>query len=240
MTMQVGMVGTDGVLIASDTQWNNTPTKGPGENAYLPREPFNAQKIIVSHEKGIAISQARVMETARLVATRIISRLKDEDLDYPCDSIRAIGTTVLDDVEDFAKRDAHCLIAIALPSPKLYLFYFGDVDGKLGPICQKMESSKAAGDHVNAAIFWKERYYKRRPIRKLVPLAAHLIDSASQLNRGSISGLEIVLCDASGLHRVDEESIRKLEAKANRWDKHIGSLFTKYKQDFTFAEKDAG
>lgn len=25
MTMQVGMGGTDGVLIASDTQWTNTP-----------------------------------------------------------------------------------------------------------------------------------------------------------------------------------------------------------------------
>jgi len=237
--MQVGMVGTDGVLIASDTQWNNTPTRGPGENGDLPREPFNARKIIVNHAKGIAISQARVMETARLVATRIISRLKYEDLDYPCDSIRAIGATVLEDVEDFAKRDAHCLIAIALPSPKLYLFYFGDVDGKLGPICQKMEKSKAAGDHVNAAIFWKERYYKRRPIRKLVPLAAHLIGSAGKLNQGSISGLEIVLCNGSGFHRIDEDSIHKLEAQADRWDKEIGSLFSDYKIRLGFDPKKA-
>jgi hypothetical protein len=240
MTMQVGMVGTDGVLIASDTQLINTPRISPREDSYLPRQPLNARKIMVSHAKGIAISCARVMDTARLIATKIISELGEENLDYPCDSIRAIAAAVLDGIHDSEQRDAHCLIAIALPSPKLYLLYFGDVNGRLGPICQKMESSIAAGDHVNSAIFWKERYYQRKPIKRLVPLAAHMIVSASKINRGSISGLEIVLCDTSGLHRIKEDLTRKLEAQANRWDKHIGSLFLKYKIRLRFDPNEAG
>jgi hypothetical protein len=45
---------------------------------------------------------------------------------------------------------------------------------------------------------------------------------------------------SDGLHRLDEESIRKLKAQANEWDEHIGSLFANYRQDYTFAPKEAG
>jgi hypothetical protein len=103
-----------------------------------------------------------------------------------------------------------------------------------------MDSTIAAGDNINPAIFWKERYYREQPIMELVPLAAHMIVSASKLNNGSISGLEIVLCDASGFHRINEDSIRKLKAQANEWDEHIGSLFANYRQDFGFDPDEAG
>ena len=45
-----------------------------------------------------------------------------------------------------------------------------------------MQTTAIAGDNVNPAIFWAERYYQELPIEKLVPLAAHLIVAASKLN----------------------------------------------------------
>jgi hypothetical protein len=178
------------------------------------------------------------MDTARRIAANVISDLKDEDLNDPCAAITKIGAEVLASLTDDERKEAHCLIATVLPTPKLFFFQFGnDLEGKWGPLCQKVDSSLALGDHVNAAIFWKERYYQRQPIQKLIPLAAHLVVSASKLNGGSISGLEIVLCDASGLHRLDYDSIRKLEAKANKWDEEIGALFANHTQDFTFASE---
>jgi hypothetical protein len=77
MTMQVGMVGTDGVLVASDTRWMNTPRwANPGPP---PRATFNSTKIRISYERGLAISDARNMETVRYVADEIISGMKEED-----------------------------------------------------------------------------------------------------------------------------------------------------------------
>jgi len=71
MTMQVGMVGTDGVLIASDTRWMNTPRLRNNQFWAGGRYTFNSPKIRISHERGIAISCAKDMETARHVANEI-------------------------------------------------------------------------------------------------------------------------------------------------------------------------
>jgi len=69
--------------------------------------------------------------------------------------------------------------------------------------------------------FWAERYYQRRPIRELLPLASFLIVAAAKLNTAMIGGLEIVLCDAFGLHRLPDASIRDLESRVNRLDETI-------------------
>jgi hypothetical protein len=70
---------------------------------------------------------------------------------------------------------------------------------------------------VSPAIFWQKDTTK--------PLASHLIASAGKLNTAAISGLEILLCDASGFHRLSDASISELESKANEWDRNIGDLF---------------
>jgi hypothetical protein len=237
MTMQVGMVGEDGVLIASDTRWMNTPrlvNEWSGS-----RHTFNSSKIIVDHERGIAISCARNMETARHVADGIVAGLKDEqDWINPILPIEEIGRKVL--LSAGERREVQCLIAFTAPTPRLFLFQFGLVNGEWGPLCQKMDGSAFAGDNVNPAIFWAERYYKAEPIRTLVPLAAHTIVSAGTLNPTAISGVEIVLCDASGIHRVSEDSLRQLESKAREWDKNIGDLFLDHRQQFTYAPKVNG
>ena len=137
-------------------------------------------------------------------------------------------------------KEAQCLIALAYPSPNLYLFRFDSSGVEYVPICQSVAASIVVGDHANAALFGKERYYRRKPIKKLVLLAAHLIVSASKINLGAIKGLDIVLCDASGPHRIAEKSIRKLKTQANNWDKQIGSLFANYTQDFAFTPTEAG
>jgi len=235
MTLQVGMVGTDGVLIASDTRWMNTPRWANPESP--PRATFNSPKIIVNHARGIAISCARNMETAHHVASEIISGLKDEDWEYPILPIEGIGAKVLPSAGE--RNDAQCLIAFTRPTPRLFLFQFGMINGQWGSICQSMQTTAIAGDNVNPAIFWAERYYRELPIESLLPLAAHLIVSAGALNPTAISGLEIVLCDAAGLHRLSDDSTRDLKAKATESDRNIGDLFLSHRQQFTYAP-DAG
>lgn len=234
MTMQVGMVGTDGVLIASDTKWHTVP-RVPRDKFWLTgRYTFNRTKIIISHERGVAISCAVNMETAEHVAREIIRTLPDPNLADPIPHIKAIGQRVLD-VAQTGRQDATCLIALMHPIPQLLLFTFGVFEGIRGPVCQRMDDRAFAGDNVNPAMFWAERYYKKLPVKELVPLAAHLIITAHHLNNGSIGGLEIVFCDQSGFHRLSDDSILELEAKSREWDTQIEALLLGHKQEFTYA-----
>jgi hypothetical protein len=239
MTMQVGMVGTDGVLIASDTRWMHSPRLRPNEPWAGERYTFNSTKIKISHERGIAVSSARNMETAGHVATTIISTLEDEELLYPILRIETIAAKVLQSAEA-ERNDAQCLVALVRPFPQLFLLHFGMVNGEWGPFCQKMKTTAIAGDNVNPALYWAERYYEPAPVESLIPLAAQVVVTAHKLNNGSISGLEVVLCTASGIRRLSDESTNELEAKANDWDKAMGELFRGHRQQFTYAPNVVG
>jgi hypothetical protein len=67
MTIQIGMVGTDGILIARDTKWTAEPLL-IGRNWAAGRHGFNSSKIKISPERHIAVSCARNMETASHMA----------------------------------------------------------------------------------------------------------------------------------------------------------------------------
>jgi len=73
-------------------------------------------------------------------------------------------------------------------------------------------------------------YYERRPIRTLIPLAAHLVFSAAALNPVSIGGLEIVLCDDSGIHRLPAADIAELEQKSKQLHQKLRKSLAKYPQ----------
>ena len=227
MTMQVGMVGTDGVLIASDTRWNAEPR--------LINEPtgarvnFDSSKLLLDHNRGIAVSCARNMETAKRVAQKIISDLNDEELiSSPIAAIEEIGREILGSAGN--RNQVHCLIALSRPRIRLFQMQFSIVNGEMQPWCQEMEGSATVGDNTNNAIFWAQRYHSLRPIRELIPLAAHLVMSASKLNSGAISGLEIVVCNSSGLNLLSKQLICDLQLKAEEWDREFGELIFRYGQ----------
>ena len=57
MTMQVGMVGSDGVLIASDILRTDSLRIGPQEKLYRPRQSFGGDtKILADEKRGIVVS----------------------------------------------------------------------------------------------------------------------------------------------------------------------------------------
>jgi hypothetical protein len=217
MTMQVGMVGSDGVLIASDILRTDSLRIGPQEKLYRPRQSFGGDtKILADEKRGIVVSCARFTDTAERIAVKIFSDLSDKDFSRPCESIKAIGNALEDDYT----KDAHCLISFVSQTPNLYLFHFGTmIDGSWGAICVEIKTAIAAGDHMNAAIFWKERYYWKEPshqpksLEQLIPLAAHTIISASKLTPGYIDGLDIVLCKSDRIQRLKPSSIQTLSVQ---------------------------
>jgi hypothetical protein len=234
MTMQVGMVGTDGVLIASDTQWT--------ENQTSVRWSSNRTKFKIDHEYGIAVSLAASMETAGRMADEIISAYRQDENLVPTDQsfIAEIEAKVLSSVEP-GREPAHCFFASVRPNPKLHLFKVVKLpvpsgENRWGIVCFEVPTRTFAGDTQNSAIFWGERYYPRMPkipIKNLIRLAAHLIVTARFLHSAGISGLEIVLCDVSGIHRVPDESLAELEMQSIERDRSVGESLLS--QEVTYA-----
>jgi hypothetical protein len=229
MTMQVAMVGSDGIVLAGDTrrtQWVEPTFARPwGASRY----GENGTKIQISVNRKIAVSSALDLGTAESIASAIIARLDISEVDLIQERIGIIAK------ETFAvaqpKLSFQCLVVVSLtPSPKLFSVSSMKVDGEQEAVCQERSRLAVAGDTVNGAIFWAERYYNqdllsdRKSIAKLVPLCAHLVICARSLNTAMISGLEMVTCTSEKIEFQSEDKVRLLAERAEKREIRIGEM----------------
>jgi hypothetical protein len=234
MTMQVGIVGSDGVLIASDTELT--------DNNSFPRKSWNETKFKINRDCGVAIAMAGGMVTAGHLADEIIAlALKDENWLYSGLYVRSDLAKRVLVLSGAAQKECQCIVASLRPIPKLRIFRMVTMSDGFGLVGGEDQQSKIyAGDEKNSAVFWAERYYPKRhpklPIKTLVPLAAHLIVASSRVPNGGISGLEIILCHKDdGMHRLSVDSINELESKSSERDNSIGKSLLDGSQQFSYA-----
>jgi len=214
MTLQVGLVGTDGVVLASDTKWSERSRREI-------RHTFDRSKITVNFEQRIAVSAARNMESSMRAARKIADEIKTEEWTSPELRIQEIAEQAMNSLA-YNVRDVNCLIV----SPQLRLYQLETtidlgVSEQRIPICAEHTDRACAGDDLNNALFFGERYYKRQSTSELVPLAAHLIITASKLSPDRIDGLEIVVCSKNGFSYLPEASIRELNSMSDRLDAYL-------------------
>jgi hypothetical protein len=202
MTMQVTMIGQNGIILASDTKW--------ATNVFNPRhdelrEEHNRSKILISRSETMAVARAHDMIRADEVAKKIISDWNPET-DNP-----NLGNVVAPFV---GRHQFECLIAYLGSTPGVARITYPK-DHPDPPIVTTASDRLCAGDIANPAKFWHLRYYSRtRSVDELMGLAAQLIADASSLNSGSIGGLEIVFSDHGTFKRLSEPRCRELESEA--------------------------
>lgn len=243
MTMQVAMKGKDGIILASDTRSTEEPALRDNEFWNGGRLGPNVHKIKIDHEKGIAISGAWDMKSAGYIARKIISDLTIEMSNAGGieDAIQGIAL----DIPATYRRRVQCLVVLTRPTLQI-IWLQGIVQGGEWKVdCRKFLDLMIAGDNTNAAIFWAERYYLqnhwiKKPMKRLVPLAAHMICSAHFMNSFGIDGLEMVLCSSSGIQRLSDKSIETLKNKADEWDKEIENRILAHNQGYKYAPKTDG
>jgi hypothetical protein len=217
MTVQVAMVGTDGIVLAGDTRHSIKP-RFEGAAA---RYGYGSTKIRIDDEGKIAVCCAMDMVAAKRFADRILSELINEGPTTNRERrIKEIGIEVADGL--CGGRDIECLIAFADSLTTFYRFRFMGADREAS--VDQIFDAAPAGDTVNSAIFWRMRYYTRLPISQLIVLASHLVVSAGELNTAMIDGLEIVLCDSNGFRRLSQDENREWADRAIERGKRIGDL----------------
>jgi hypothetical protein len=212
MTMQVGMLGTDGVLLGGDTRLVRKPLSG----IEGPWKGYDGPKIRISDSRRVAVSCAHDMQTANDVADAIFSKMTRGDELGTERQIKEIAIAAAQG------RDIECLIAFSDPLPCLYLFQY--VNAGLDIECQRIITCVPSGDTRNPAVFWGMRYYKMLPLDQLKNLAACLVVAAGALNNGLIGGFEIVFCTKDGCHRLSDDSAHDLKSSAKDKIKRIGEF----------------
>jgi len=213
MTMQIGMVGSDGTVLASDTQWTrNIKTLVNGHHiGRVIRAWTNSSKIKTNG--NMVVSCALDKKAADCTAEAILLRF---DENTPESSIQEIG----EGIPETDRWDAQGLIVI--PPFQLYRYQLAMQDGQWTPFCEPSDGFDIAGDMATPAIFWIHRFYQPWfTVEQLIPLAAHMIVASHHLNTAGIGGLEIVVCRAGGNEFLPREETIKLQRTAWDHDKAI-------------------
>jgi len=214
MTLQVGMLGTDGVILAGDTRINRKPLSG----FHAPWKSYDGPKIRISDCGRVAISCAREMQTANDVADLIFTNMTRGDHASCEREIKQFGTRAAQG------RDVECIVAFADPLPCLYLYEHVKVGETVHNECQRIIGCVPAGDTQNPAVFWGMSYYKLLPISQLKHLAACMVVAGGELNSSIVGGFEIVFCTKDGCSRLSAEPARELQSLAKERIRSIGEL----------------
>jgi 20S proteasome alpha/beta subunit len=217
MTMQVGMIGSNGIVLASDTRHSVNPLVSDGGV----RHHYGAPKIKIDPTEQLAVACAGDMPTANQIASRVMDELMAVDPFNRERRIWEIGREVA------GSHDAQCLIAY----PDSRLYFFQSTNSGSDVSCTEVWDSIHAGDSINAATFWTTRYYRKLPIKRLLRLAAFLIFEAHKLASGGINGLEMVYWNGAKYLHLSKDENRKWEAKAKQWDKQIRRFILGYGDD---------
>lgn len=212
MTMQVGMVGSDGIILASDTK------------IYAPAPRLDLtittgiSKIRVDVDAEIAILCAGNMKASLCVADAIIaSRLEGNG------SVESkICQIAASELEKYNPTGCEFLVYL---SGALYVYS----SAQDTVFCQRVATYAFCGHSTNAAIFWANRFFTPSPPRmrtceELIPLAAQIIVDGGVLNSGAIGGLEIVRCTTAGIQILSTSENNALEVSAYERSLRVGQV----------------
>jgi hypothetical protein len=138
MTLQIGMLGLDGVILAGDTRVN-VPNLS---NADAPWMSYEGQKIHISKSGRIAVSCAHDLQSGRRVAEAIFAKMSRGD--HPsCEcEIAEVGAAAAQG------RDIQCMVAFSDPLPSLYIYTHAKVGDSQLNDCQRIISCVPSEPHL--------------------------------------------------------------------------------------------
>ena len=223
MTFQLGMVGTDGILIASDRLSTQSGILG---QTYA--GAFHTDKIMVIESKKLAYCCAGD-QLSIIAGQRIVDRIEEPSWEGIRQALVVCAAEVAAeerkrsaDKQSWEKlRGGSLLLAYCKYTP-LELWQL-DIPADGMPCAHKISDKIRIGDSTTPASFFLERYYRERPVEELIFLAAHTVLTAGAMNPAGVGGLDIVLCKPSGCEVLTQDRIGKLRARSEKLHTQIAS-----------------
>ncbi len=221
MTLQVALVGTDGIVLASDKL-----TVVSGNDLF--RHSFLMSKILIDSTERIAIAHSGY-GISRTVAETILSDPSPVKEKLSKIKLQSFASDVCEQQEWRPLGWHGELIIVSLDDLDhvLHLKMTDLVlDRRIAGVraeLNRIEDKIREGDPSNPAGFFVESYYRKQPIAQLLFLAAHVIVSGSRLNPAGIEGLEVIKCTSKGFERLPEASVAELIERSDELDNRIKS-----------------
>lgn len=217
--MQIGMIGKDGIVLASDKKWSTTWVKSDRAKIQELRDEHSDSKILLSPTRNLAVCCADDMIAATDVAQKVISEWNPETDDSECSALKTLVEPLC------SHRSFQCLVASARPAPSL-LCISHDLQIEDRPLSITRALDRiCAGDRANAAKFWHLRYYDHNlPTQKLSSLAAQLITDAAVFNSGVIGGFDLAVSEGGVFRRIPKQECDSLAGIAQQRSKAVSGL----------------
>jgi hypothetical protein len=216
VTFQVGMVGSDGVVLGSDRL--NIQLLGT-------RSAFLADKIVIAEEWAYCCAGD---DLSVLAAQRCIERIKENAGLKMRDHLMHSAQMAI--IEESRTREARQGRQLYGGTVLLAVRESGNVDlWRLNvgtpTYADRVDNKICEGDPYNTARFFGERYFPKdkRPIADLLPLAAHAILMAGVTNSTGVKGLELAICTPSEIRKVAENEIARLVSLSGKLDAEIAT-----------------
>ena len=214
MTYQIGVVASDGVLLASDrlySRFGQGAASTHSADKIVVHQPLGLAYCCSGDDLSVAVAQdicagypwpANVRDHLTIAAQNVAINWKHKQMP-------GRGGSVL-----FARKtnDAVELWRVQVSTPAF---------------AERIDDRVPQGDPSNNASFFIEHYlpirngYRKLPLENLKFVAAHIILMAAH---SGVSGLEILLCRPdAGFYRLNEEEIDELKQKSAALDRTIQS-----------------
>ena len=221
MTILVGMVGSDGIVLAADRRMTqNSQTEKELDDHESIRKIINLAK----HR----IAYARVGDyVTKEVASKFSEELDLENFDFAHwqPALKRIAATTVKEAAakappyefDFQMERSLLIVFYGNQlgeSPQLWRFRISPPDPEAEPI----HGIAIKGAIGNSARFFEYYFQYGMPIRRLLPLASHVVLMAGRLDWTMIEGLDIALFDSAGFHLLNESQIAPLREGSNKLD----------------------
>ena len=213
VTFQIGIVGSDGVLLASDRRYTR-----PGPV----RTTFDADKIKISGNVAYCCSGDDLTQIAADDACLIWASKKTR-------SKESLVTSIVDSLGKLEKWNIPGSILLANDAGSHVELFRVDIYSRATcPIVCQIDNRDYQGDGFNAAAFFVERYlpannFKQRPLEQMKLIAAHAMLMASTLNPTGVHGLDIYLCRSRRpFEKLAQSEIEGLVAASQEIDSQIG------------------
>ena len=206
MTLLVGLVGSDGIVLAADKC-----LIAPAQLETDIDERMGGRKIEYLDKHKVAYAYAgdkRALELADGLAARL-----DNGFDYG--NIRRSLELVAKDVMSavpagYERLATRSLFVVFHGMPEIQLWNLRVTSNS--PSASRVDGIAVAGASGNSARFFEHYYRYGLPIEKLKPLAATIILAGHEIDPHIIEGLDLAIFDKDGLHWIAESEKNRLRA----------------------------
>jgi hypothetical protein len=216
MTLQIALLGMDGVVLASDRKLN---VLNQNVNTTVMRS-----KIYIGDKMAACWSGEQFPSTA--LAEHIVTKLSPLDLRWPHPKLTKESQEIVN-CKGIHGEEYWSAEAIAISVEEQPIIY--DITATRDR-CDCFSQPKVIKGHIaNPACFFAERFFKdeytsRFPIKRLMRLAAHVVTNGGRINPRGIEGLEVVLCSSDGFTSLSSDEITALIEWSDGLDSEIMRL----------------